>query len=247
MRPAGFCAEAHRAHGVSWDFCMKKELAFSLQERNYAQTKLALLRAATEKIQRRSLCDISVKELCEAGSVSEETFYNYFPRKTDLLIYYIQVITLEAAWYLQHAVKHKTNLEMVEEYLDFMARKLAAEPAMMTETLAYFGQERQPPNFPPLSKVEQILAYPTLPGIEELEIKDVRLETFVEPYLAQALAQGELPHDTDLDELVLMSVSAFVGLVMHLNLTEPERIRPLCRRHLRLLWKALRAEADETT
>jgi AcrR family transcriptional regulator len=224
---------------------MNRDTAFSLRERNYAQTKLALLRVATEKIQTRPLADISVKEICGAVPVSEMTFYNYFPRKTDLLVYYIQVITLEATWYLQHAVKQKTHLEMVEECLDFMARKLVAEPLMMTETLAYFGQERQPPEFTPLSKAEQILAFPNLPGIEDLEVKDVRIETLIESHLRQAIQHEELPKGTDLKSIVLMSVSMFAGLVMNLHLTEPELIRPLCRRQLRLLWKALRAEAKE--
>ncbi len=224
---------------------MNRDIAFSLRERNYAQTKLALLHVAIEKIQKRSLADISVKEICEAVPVSEMTFYNYFPRKTDLLVYYIQVISLEAAWYLQHAVKHKTHLEMLEECFDFMARKLAAEPLMMTETLAYLGQERQQPAFSVLSKAEQILAFPNLPGIENLVVKDANIETLITPYLQQAIQQGELPQNSDVDSVVLMCVSIFVGLVMNLHLTEPERIRPLCRRQLRLLWKALRIESDE--
>jgi AcrR family transcriptional regulator len=224
---------------------MERSSLFSIQERNYAQMKLALLRVATEKIQTRSLSDISVKEICDAVPVSEMTFYNYFPKKTDLLYYYLQVTSLEAIWYLQHAVKQKTHLEMVEECFDFMARKLAAEPLMMTETLAWFGQERQLPKPSALSKAEQILAFPNLPGIEALETKDVHLETLIEPHLQQAIRHKELPEGCDLKGIVLMCVSIFTGLVMNLHLTEPELIRPLCRRQLRLLWKALRIESDE--
>ena len=225
---------------------MNEALDFSLQERDYARTKLTLLRVAIAKIHTRPLAEISVKEICKTVPVPEMAFYTCFPRKTDLLIYYFQVIGLEAAWYLRHALKHKTCLEMVEESFDFLARKLAAEPLMMTEALAYLGQERQRPDFEPLSKAERLLAFPNLIGIEELDVKDTRIETLIEPYLEQAIQQGELPRNLDLDTIVLICMSIFVGFVMNLHLTEPKRIRPLCRRQLRLLWKALNDEFEET-
>jgi AcrR family transcriptional regulator len=217
----------------------------SLREKKYAHTKLALLRTAIKMIQEKPLSAISVRELCETVSVSEMTFYNYFPQKTDVLVYYIQVTILEAVWYLQHAVKNKTYLEMVEECFDFLARKLAADPLVMPETLAYFGQERTPPEFPALSQAERILAFPDLPGIEQLSVEDTRIETVITPYLEQAIQSAELPDTLELDTVVLMSASIFTGLVMNLHLTRPDLLRPLCRRQLRLLWKALRAEAEE--
>jgi AcrR family transcriptional regulator len=224
---------------------MDRDLVFSLRERNYAQTKLALLQAAIRKIEDRPLADISVKELCEAVPVSELTFYNYFSKKTDLLVYYIQIIALETAWYLNNAVKSKTSLEMIEACIDFLARKVAAEPLMMSETLAFFGQEREHPELGALSNVEQVLAFPNLPGIEELDVHDSRIESLVEPYLRKAIASGELPKELDVNEVLLMVTSIFTGLVMNLHLTEPELIKPLCQRQLRLLWTALRAEAAE--
>lgn len=224
---------------------MKSTRDLSLRERKHAQTKLALLRTAIRKIQEKPLSALSVKELCDAVSVSEMTFYNYFPQKSDLLVYYIQIMILEAAWYLENALKQKTALEMVEACVDFLARKLAAEPLVMSETISFFGQEREPPDFGALSRAEQVLAFPNLPGIEELEVHDIRIETLIEPYLRQAIEQGELPQESNLNEVLLMVASIFVGLVMNLHLTEPELIRPLCRRQLGLLWKALRIESQE--
>lgn len=224
---------------------MGEDTSISLRERKYAQTKLALLHAAIEKMKEKRLESISVKELCEVIPVSEMTFYNYFPKKTDLLKYFIQITFIEMAWYLQYAVKNRTNLEMVEELVDFIARKVVGNPFVMTETIVLFGQERKKPEFKQISKAEQLLAFPDLPGIEEVHVEDTRFETMVEPYLRQAIEQGELPKNLELNTVVLMTVSSFIGLSINLHLTEPELIRPLCRRQLRLLWKALRAEAEE--
>ena len=113
---------------------MEEDTPISLRERKYAQTKLALLHAAVEKMREKPLEAISVKELCDTVPVSEMTFYNYFPKKTDLLKYFIQITFIEMAWYLQYAVKNKTNLEMVEELVDFLARKVVGNSFIMTET-----------------------------------------------------------------------------------------------------------------
>lgn len=224
---------------------MNEDTNIPLRERKFAQTKLALLKVAIEKMKMKPLEAISVKELCEATMISEMTFYKYFPKKTDLLVYYLQVVVLEIAWYLQHGVKSKTNLEMVEECFDLAIRKMFGNLSVMSETIAYFAQERELPEFQALSKAEQMLEFPHLPGIEEVQLKDARLETLVEPYLRQAVADGELPATTDVNTLLIMAVAIFTGLVMHLHLSQPELVRPLCRKQLQLLWKALRTEPDD--
>jgi AcrR family transcriptional regulator len=219
----------------------------SLRERKYAQTKLALLHAAIEKMKEKPLEAISVKELCETIPVSEMTFYNYFPKKTDLLVYYLQIMSIEATWYLQNAVKGKTNLEMIEEFFDFVARKITRDSSIMSETIVYFTQERRRLDLDEISisKAEQLLTFPNLSGIEHIQVKNASIDAKVEPYLKQAIEQGELPSNTDLKTVLIMTVSIFIGLVLNLYLTEPDLIRPLCRRQLQLLWKVLRAEADE--
>lgn len=79
--------------GQQWSDVQAESLAsesaslaqLSLREKKYAKTKLALLDAATERIGEKTFDAISVKELCEQAEVSEATFFNYFPKKQDLL------------------------------------------------------------------------------------------------------------------------------------------------------------------
>jgi AcrR family transcriptional regulator len=214
------------------------------QEREAIQSKLAILKASIEKMKVQPLETISVRELCEAAAATETVFYTYFTKKTDLLEYYFQITAIEIAWYLRHAVKAKTNLALVEALFDFTARKVIGYPSIMSETMLYFARERRRPNFATLSQTEQLLAFPNLPGIEEIQITNTSLEAMVEPYVRQAIAQGELPPQTDVPTVIRLTTSIFTGVVMNLHLTEPELICPLCRKHLQLLWKALWADSQ---
>jgi hypothetical protein len=78
---------------------MNEQPDFPLRQRKYARTKLALMNAALERLKDKSLEEISVRELCEEAEVSEATFFNYFPSKTDLLVYFVQLWTIEAGWH----------------------------------------------------------------------------------------------------------------------------------------------------
>ena len=69
-----------------------------LRQRKQAQTRLALLDAVLARLDgKRTLDDIPVKELCDAANISQASFFNYFPSKTDLLVYFVQIWSLDLA------------------------------------------------------------------------------------------------------------------------------------------------------
>ena len=224
---------------------MDEQNTYRDRESDAIQTKLTLLRAAIERMKTQPLETISVRELCAAASTPVATFHTYFTKKTDLLEYYFQISILEIAWYLENAMKDKTNLGLVEALFDFAARKVIGYPSIMSEAIIYFATERGRPDVAALSEAEQVLAFPHLPGIDQIQIENSSLESLVLPYLQRAVEQGELPPQADVMTVLRMTTNIFIGVVMNLHLTEPELICPLCRRQLQLLWKALWAEATE--
>ena len=149
---------------------MEKDYAISLRERKHAQTKIALAEAVMERLKTKRLKDISVKEVCETIPVSEVTFYNYFPKKTDVLVYILQLWHLEMQWHLLGWEEEKSNLEVIEAYFDFAAQGVEEYPGVMAEAMAYFTQKRGCMHFDDLSSAEKILAFPELPGIEEIQL-----------------------------------------------------------------------------
>jgi len=66
-----------------------------LRERKYATQKLKILDTFDEKLKEKSLADISVKEIAQALEISEMTFFNYFKSKREVLVYFIELWSLE--------------------------------------------------------------------------------------------------------------------------------------------------------
>ncbi|GAK55859.1 hypothetical protein U27_02820 [Candidatus Vecturithrix granuli] len=225
---------------------MEKEYTLSLRERKHAQTKIALAEAVMERLKAKRLEDISVKEVCETIPVSEVTFYNYFPQKTDVLVYILQLWRLEMEWHLLEWEEEKSNLEMIEAYFDLAAQSFEEYPGVLSETIAYFTQKRGCIHFDDLSIAEKILAFPKLPGIEEIQLpSNPKDKKFFEKYARRAVAAEELPSNTDV-ELVTHSVEAlFIGSIMAFHLEQPTFIRPLCQNTLKIFWKGLWQNAKD--
>ncbi len=66
-------------------------LGLSLREKKFARVRLAILSAVLRLTKERSLADISVREICELAQVAPATFFNYFPSKEDVLVYYMRL------------------------------------------------------------------------------------------------------------------------------------------------------------
>jgi len=215
---------------------------FSLRERKFAKTKLALLQAAIERMRGKRLDEIPVKDLCDEAEVSEATFFNYFPKKNDLLHYLIRVWTIEVAWQARAAVGECAGLQFIEQVFEYTGRKLADHPRLMLEIIAHMALDPHPTSCAgsraELSVVERIQAFPECEGVEcmpELALP----EMFRRP-LERAVECGELPGSIEIDEALLALLGIFFGLPLLLGNREPARIRPQYRRQLKLLWAGLR-------
>ena len=89
--------------------------ALPLRQRKFARTKLGLLEAAMAAIRDRPLDEVTVRELCEAVEISPAGFFNYFPKKTDLLVYYVQLWSIEMAWHGRRLAEQRGGLAAIEE------------------------------------------------------------------------------------------------------------------------------------
>jgi AcrR family transcriptional regulator len=217
---------------------------FSLRERKFAKTKLALLQAAVERMRSKRLDEIPVKELCDEAEVSEATFFNYFPKKNDLLHYLIRVWTIEVAWHARDAVGDDDGFSFIEHVFDYTGRKLADHPRLMLEIIAHMALEPHPKECsrsrPELTLVERLQAFPECVGVECMP--ELRLPEVFRLPLERAVALGELKPTVDLDAALVALLNTFFGVPLWLGPHEPERIRPEYRRQLKLLWAGLRAQ-----
>jgi AcrR family transcriptional regulator len=215
----------------------------TLRERKYAKTKLALLRAAIERLRDKSLDQVPVKELCEEAEVSEATFFNYFPKKDDLLHYFIQLWTVDVTWHAEQAAGDNAGLSYIEQVFDYTGRQLGDHPRLMLEIIGQMALEPHPPEcvqrWGELSRAEKLQAFPDLAGVDYCAER--RLPEVFRPALERAVALGELPKEVDIEVALLALLSTFFGVPLWLGADNAAQIRPAYRRQLLLIWAGLGA------
>ena len=117
----------------------------SLRERKFARTRLSLADAATRHLEAASFDSLSVKALCERVQISEATFFNYFPRKEDLIIYLDRLWTLELNWYGRQAAEQQKGLAVIEALFRYTSIQIQKKPGLMGEIIAHEARARAQP------------------------------------------------------------------------------------------------------
>lgn len=209
-----------------------------LRERKYAQTKLNLRKAVAERLETRCLDEIAVKELCDAALVSEATFFNYFPRKTDLINYMIQLWTLEVNWHGQQATRGAAGLAVIDAIFERAAVQIQRHPGLMGEIIAHQARLRERPKLPDITLAERLLAFPDLPQIEETPDKGI--ESVLVPSLQEAVHLEELPPNTHMNTVMVALVSIFFGVPLALRVASPQGIGSMYKQQLAVLWAGVR-------
>lgn len=217
-----------------------------LRERKFYQTRLRLARALRERLEKAPLDELNVRDLCEDVEISEATFFNYFPRKADLLAYLGQLWSVELAWHGRQALaRGDGGLTAVQRVFEQAARQFQAAPGVAGELIAWQARARARHAPEPLSVNERRLAFPEQAGIEALA--DQSLEQALIAALQRAVDQGELPRNTHLPIVMVALLSIFHGVPLALRLGNPSGIGAMYRQQLAILWGGVRQAAGAPT
>lgn len=210
----------------------------SLRERKFARTRLALAEVTTRHLNSAPFETLSVKSLCERVQISEATFFNYFPKKDDLIAYLDKLWTLELSWYGSQAAAQHQGLAVIEALFRYTAIQVQKKPGLMGEIIAYEARDREHAPRPEITLAERMMAFPDLDGIEVIEVDN--LETLLKTALTQAIKQKELPENTLIPAAMVGLVSIFYGVPLAIQHSNPASIGPMYRQQLELLWAGLR-------
>lgn len=209
-----------------------------LRERKAARTRLNLARALAGQLERHTLDAVAVRDLCAEVEISEATFFNYFPRKTDLLAYLGQLWTLELQWQAQQAAAEQPGLAAIEAVFLAAARQVQAQPQAWGEWIAWQAQQREKHEAEPLGRAEKRLGFPDHAGIEALEPQ--RLDSLLVAQLQRAVDLGELPANTPIPQVMAALIAQFYGVILIMKQAQPGAIGSQFRQQLQLLWAGLR-------
>jgi AcrR family transcriptional regulator len=213
----------------------------SLRERKFAKTRMALAEAASSHLALASFETLSVKSLCERIQISEATFFNYFPKKDDLIVFLDRLWTLELNWYGQQAMQQQQGLPVIEAMFRYTSIQIQKKPGLMGEIIAHEARCRERRPVPKITTAERMIAFADLEGITDLS--DDSLESLLRGSLQTAIELGELPENTAISAAMVGLVSIFYGVPLALQHSKPAAIAAMYRQQLELLWKGLRVAA----
>jgi len=131
----------------------KNEL--SLREKKYATLKLKILDTISQKLKNKSLADISVKEIAKELDISEMTFFNYFKSKKEVLIYYIELWSLQ----MQLSIEDKTPLEAIYKIFEETAIMIEENPNLFMEIVASMALQGMNKKDIVITKAERVLRF----------------------------------------------------------------------------------------
>jgi AcrR family transcriptional regulator len=212
-----------------------------LKARKRAHLRLTLKDAAVAQLEQGPIESLSIKGLCAAAMISEATFFNHFPRKTDLLVYLGQLWSLELLWHARQAAAAKPGLAAIGLLFDRIGQSIIARPGAMGEVIAHLARLRERPQDQPLSRAERQLAFPALDGIADLP--EQGLDAWLVSQLEIAIRAGEIPANAPLNMLLVALRSIFFGVPVALRLANPRAITAAYRQQLSLLFAGLHSAA----
>lgn len=212
----------------------------SLREKKIAMKKIELLNIVLEITKTKRLEEISVKEICDAAMISEGTFFNYFPRKSDILTYFIRLWTIQATYLANKEIGNTSGLKKIEFVFGCTVNNLTiGNERIIYEIISHFSMESKSSDIDisGISVAEKLVAFPELPDIASQKL--YRFDDVFAEYLKLAIELGEIPPIKNVNLVRVMLGSIFFGVPLALK-GHPEMIQQMYSEALDALWKALR-------
>lgn len=207
------------------------------REKKYAKTKIALLNALMNELEKKSLSSIKIKELADLADVSEPTFFNYFDSKAHILVYYIQMWSIDMnTLAVKSEVKHSSYIETIKDIFRVTSKQIAQQPQIMLEIISFQSQGLIL-NPHTISAAEKWIFFPEVDDIEVIE--GLGLESILPPLISKALEAKEIPQETDKELLFLTLSSLFFGTALLILKRSPESYERYLEAQMTLIFKGL--------
>lgn len=215
---------------------MTKE-PYALREKKIAKTKIALANAFVERLKTTRFANISIKEVCKSVEISEGTFYNYFPQKVEIVLYFHSLTMLKVAWNIEKMKGKLSPLELIDLTFDLLSKEIEL-PHLFYEFVSISTTERRKPEKEDLTPAEKYYACPDCPGIENISFTSI--DNFFLGLLDEAKKLGELKKKIKPEDIALLLHSILIGTPLAIEIEDFNNLPKFQKRQLSLLWEALK-------
>jgi len=203
----------------------------ALREIKKARTKLAIFKSCLSLIEDKTFREIRLEDICAEAEVSKVTFFKFFRRKEDMLVYFMRLWLDQRM--LDLASNPRRGLDAVRFLLNDVANGAKDQPGIMLSLISFLSEERMHPAMPVLSDAEIKLLYP---GRESAVSPVVpNLGDLFTQFLSEAREDGEVRSDLLVEDMVKMLFSIFYGAYLTAHIYQERDIMKVYELHLQLL------------
>ncbi len=217
---------------------------FPLRERNKARTRLSIIDAFLVRLENKNFDDITIDEICDDVQISKGTFFNYFPRKIDMILYNALLWNLEAMWLTTKRPGASPGLPSIDYIFAWFAETIKKHPLFFLELIALRSRKPEEinkldePGSRRVSSAERVLRFPELQEITS--IKAGNYSHILRIQLEAAIKKEELPDNIDIEAVILSLGIILYGVPLMLINQNPEKLAKTYLYHLNLFWAGLK-------
>lgn len=202
-----------------------------MREIKKTRTKLSIFKACVELIEGKTFREVRLEDICERAEVSKVTFFKFFPRKEDILVYFMRL------WLTNRLLDLRDRPLRGLEGIRFLFRDVANgakdRPGLMLSLISFLSEERMHPAMPVLTEAEIHLLYP---GREhEVSPRAPELGELFYHYLTEAKEDGAISDDRPVEDLVKVVFSIFYGAYLTAHIYQERDIMKVYEMHLQTL------------
>ncbi|HRW58747.1 MAG TPA: TetR/AcrR family transcriptional regulator [Chlamydiales bacterium] len=208
----------------------------SLREKKFIKVKWALVDAFIERLKKTKFDQISIKDVCLEAEVSEATFYNYFPKKIDVIFNYLAAQILKLKWKI-HTDKKRNPIQKIDSIFESIANYLK-QPYLLIEMVSAISQyklHKKP--LINLNSAEKRILCPDFPGIEDVSI--VTIKEIIKDLIEEAKISKLIISEISSEDLSLVLHSILVGTPFTLGELGFKDLVEKYKLHLSIIWDRL--------
>ncbi len=217
-----------------------------LRERKQSKTRIAIYHAVIRLLKERYLNEIKVEEICREVDISRGTFFSYFTRKSDLIVYSIRLWSIGAGWEYNRTPEAEKGVAYIHKLFHELAEIAEENPNKYADIMAFrafspnlihamnTGESHM------VSLADRLYYYPNMDGVAD--IPEGTIVTYLRKNLIKAKAKGELPGTLDEHSALISLTSLLYGaLNAAMGNGTLKDLKAEYDRQLAILWAGLKA------
>ena len=203
-----------------------------LRDRKAAKIKLAILEEMVSLLKKMKFKQINVMELCDTIDISKVTFFKYFPKKEETLIYFMNIWCLRQIVNLQKS--GKVGIAAIQLFFTSLAKDYEMNPNLMLALIGFIANLDEIPTTYKITAIEKKLLYPDEDGIENLEIMNIH--EILDEHLKEAVKLREVDLNYTIDERLNLLASLFYGTALTAHTKRIKDVESLYKGNLKFVF-----------